>query len=93
MGYNYIQFPAQRGIFPGNFWLAFKNYILGIKTPSNFILMNFKTVWHTKGKLSAAWHSLSGGTEENMWLQSNGAAPNLSLAAGKGICSFSKNVA
>lgn len=63
---NYIQFPAQRGIFPGNFWLAFKNYILGIKKPSNFILMNFKTMWHTKGKLSPTWHNLPGGMEERM---------------------------
>lgn len=36
MCYNYIQFPAQRGIFPGNFWLAFKDYILGIKKTLKF---------------------------------------------------------
>lgn len=40
-------------------------------------------MWHTKGKLSPTWHRLSGGMEENTWLQGNGAAPAWAWELGK----------
>lgn len=58
------------------------------------ILMNFKTMYHNKDKGSPTRGSLTGGVEEDMWLQSNVTASNLDLEAGEVSLSLQeKNVA